>query len=309
MAARVGAPSLRSLPADAMEIRLRARTYYALFLVLPSCALMMAVRLMPDRGVALQLAVSALPTLCILGTATALPKAIPPASAKYAAMLFVLFSALDASTAVTTMTSGHYPTIAGRARGLVSWSWVAANLCLAFDVWRRRGARFWAGLRLTLTVGNGLRLVCCLYLNAVGASNTSFPPGNLSFESAVRYNCGCVALATVGLSPWCRRFLSEWMGSARVVLSLGNVQLPVERAHPPIGAASTPEDEAGVGGAAGAEQAEDDGGPAGDGSSFKSWCTLSEASTTRVDNEGFAFGPLNSREFASASTLSWGTAE
>lgn len=182
--------------------------------------------------------VAMLPALLVIGVAAVLPKRLPPAGARLVAFFYCLVSIQEIMAAVAARQKG-YPLDVQRTREFVSWTWAAANPIFAIDLWRSDGERFWKGLRLLLTFGNGLRLAAVVLLYAMNAPPRSFLPGHIDFESSVRFHIGCLVLSTFVLSPLNRDRISEWLGFTCVVLRLGtDVQLPeAELAAKPADAA------------------------------------------------------------------------
>jgi hypothetical protein len=93
------------------------------------------------------------------------------------------------------------------------------------------GSSFWFALRLALNLVNGIRLAVVFVLHALDVAPGSFPPGKLSYESALRFNFGCLALATFVLSPSSRSKLSTWTGGECVVLQLREISRTMATSH------------------------------------------------------------------------------
>ena len=89
-----------------------------------------------------------------------------------------------------------------------------------------------------------------------------------------------VSFAATDREPSWHRRQRRRRADARILLRLGNLRLQTEEDHPAE---------------AGHEHWED--ADEVDRCSGTSWCTMSEASTTAVDYEGFAYGPLNANEY------------
>ena len=278
----------RSVGASAIRSRLATRTLVASAIMFPLLAAILLLRMVPSESAMMaQLAISLLPFLTILMVAAMLPTEIPPSSAGYISASLIVLAAMAALAALRAVHVAEHPHYVRSARAAQSWAWATLTSAFAVDTWKRRATRFWPGLRLTLTLGNGLRLAIVCLLQAQGAAPGSFPPGSLTFGAAVVYNLACLALSTLGLCAPLRHRLCELFGGPCFVLSLGtDIRLSEI-------AGDGEEEQDGGGGAA---ERDDDHEAASD-SSEKSWCTMSAASTTQVDHPNFAFGPLNSLDF------------
>jgi hypothetical protein len=167
---------------------------------------------------------AALPFLLVLGAAAALPLGLPPDTAwSHIAVLFSALACIDAKAILVTWHETEHPLYLRLIRTLIMCNWVGANSWFACDMWRHKGERFWAGLRLSLTVGNGFRLFMVLLLRALGAVGEVFPPGKLSWGRSLGHNLLCILFSVAVLTPRNRLWLSQLAGGERIVLSLEDV--------------------------------------------------------------------------------------
>ena len=194
-----------------------------------------------------------LPYLVAIPIAAGLPHGLPAGFAQYAACFLTMMASADAKFAIDAWNRTDETREVRMMRALVPTSFACGLVWLSLDVLRWRGARWWPGFRLALTVCCNIRLTVVLLLRfALDAPPDSFPPGRLPFGFALCFNLITAPFAAVVLSPACRRFLSERTGLATVVLTLaelpggGRRGLPELPAELPAGARASASARAGL---------------------------------------------------------------
>ena len=279
-----------------LQARLFARTRWATAAFSPAILLgVLSIFSLVD--IQLQLIAVTLPYFLIFCIASWLPQGIPPGAARSTSILIFLLGAIDMQRGVQWWQQhAEHPNAVRIVRACVSWIWGIGSTLLAADVYLSRCNQFWAHLRLTLTVCSSMRFGAVLALYHLGGADGCYPPGQLTLRGAVIYNVCAIALSTVGLSPTSRRCISEWTGGSKVVLTLGGVRLPdrCPSAEMALGSKSSGSSSNGRRSRQGQQQQQLQ---EQEKLSEYSFCTVSAASTTGIDNDAFAFGPLNAAEF------------
>ena len=172
--------------------------------------------------------------IMFFGCAVYLPNGLPPTASVYVAGLMFVQAAMETSTAVTRtslmrLATGSVQRVHG-VRMAVSFYFSVAELLLACDIWHRRGARLWTGVRCLAAIGCALRLVANgLLLNLGDPAETVYLPGNVDFVTSVVFNVACMAIFVHGFSPANRRRISEFMGRDSIVCSLAELPTPPDR--------------------------------------------------------------------------------
>ena len=199
-----------------------ARVRLAAIVFVPIIGTVFVLREERNVSASLQLFGGALPMIFIICLAATVPHGLPPASARYAAGIYVVLTVLFFPKVIAICRSVD-PTLDEAVRATVDCTWMVGNAWLAWYIWHQRQvtASFWIGLRINLCVGNCVRLAAVLLLRVLmhGPDETVFPPGHLDFASAIHFNLGCLALAAVGLSPPCRHRLSNWTRAGQLDLA------------------------------------------------------------------------------------------
>ena len=223
-----------------------ARIRLAAILFVPTFGILTLLRDQYSASAAYQIQAGIIPFILATWVAACMPHGLPPTGTGYVVAVFAGLIALDAQKVLAVWHSPE-PALEELARAAVAAIWMAGNAWLVQYLWRWRLAKasFWIGLRINLCVGNGARLAVVLLLRAVHPEPRAmlYLPGHLDFVSAVLFNVGCLAFAVVGLSPRCRKLLSERAQTAYLDLAVLPSGLQSEDKERPADAQSASEEQ------------------------------------------------------------------
>ena len=172
--------------------------------------------------------------LFVLACAVYLPNGpLPEASMPFAVSIFahacVEVAVANARISLAHLSNGRWQRV-HEVRTSVSIYFIVAELLYAYDLWRRKGARAWTGIRCVVIVGCVVRLVANCLLLSLGHDHlhawrleTIYLPGNITFLTSMVIDIGYMVFFAFGVSPHNRRRLSQLMGRDSVVCSLAEL--------------------------------------------------------------------------------------
>ena len=135
----------------------------------------------------------------------------------------------NARISLAHLSNGRWKRV-HEVRTSVSIYFIVAELLYAYDLWRRKGARAWTGIRCVVIVGCVVRLVANCLLLSLGHDHlhawrleTIYLPGNITFLTSMVIDIGYMVFFAFGVSPHNRRRLSQLMGRDSVVCSLAEL--------------------------------------------------------------------------------------
>ena len=279
-----------------LQARLFARTRWATAAFSPAILLgVLSIFSLVD--IQLQIVAVMLPNFLVICVASWLPHGLPPAAAASTALLVFLLGLIDLQRGVQWWQQhAEHPDEVRTIRAVVAWTWGLGQTLVAADIYLSQGTRFWPHLRLGLNVCSSVRFGGVLALYYLGGCEECYPPAQLTFRMGFIYNAIAIAIGVVGLSPTSRRHISEWTGGNKVVLTLGGMRLPDRNPEDELSGGHL---EPRSGSSSNSDQSQQSQQQRGQQEqlSESSFCTFSAASTTGIDNDAFAYGPLNAAEF------------
>ena len=218
-------------PAVLLQGKLSSRSrLIVVFLFTPVCTLYVMVRLIFDARSILHFVAVSVPYVLTALVAAYVPRGVPHGlpltSCRQIAALCLVIATSDTKCAYDALHTVDFSPGVRIIRAFVSATFALMVVLIGIDVLQTRALRWWASIRLIITVGSLVRLGVVVVLRQVrefGGPDDRYPPARLTFAPALVFNVACLAFSAFGLTPTARRRLSEWSGFYSVTFTLAEL--------------------------------------------------------------------------------------